>query len=102
MTFYDRALVAVIHWLIRRLRSDQGRGRVFWWNVETFKPQRLRSGAYTPKGASFTLGFGADEESAKGNLAELFMTRQMAELLRDNLITGLQLQDDQYAIVEEA
>jgi hypothetical protein len=99
MTLLDRMLVAVIRYLLGPVlgrRFNQAKGRVFWWNVESIKPWRLRRGGYGGKRCAFNLGFGSE-----GNIATLIMTREQAEILRDGLIEGLELQDRQYAIVEE-
>lgn len=111
MTLYDRLLCRLVRLVMRLVeqRADQGKGRVFWWKVETFRPLRLRSGAVAPKASLFRLGFGGNDTEANGDgtgtapgsLATLWMSREMTEKLRDDITHGLDLQDAQYAIVEE-
>jgi hypothetical protein len=102
VTRYDRFACLLVRLAMRLVerRCDQAKGRVFWWKVETFRPRRLRSGAVAPKASLFRFGFGAGDAAA-GNLATIWLSREMTEQLRDNIIEGLDTQDAQYAIVEE-
>jgi hypothetical protein len=98
MTAFDRFLVWLARWALHLVarRFNQGRGRVWYMNTATLRPQRLPSGALTPKAGVVFLGFGAER-----NLFAMHVTRQMLELFRDGATTVLAQQDAQYAIVED-
>jgi len=98
MTAFDRLLVWLASMVLRLigLRFNQGRGRVWYANIASLRPHRLRSGELAAKRGLVMLGFGAE-----ANLFTMSVTREMMELFRDNAIKTIHLQDTQYAIVED-
>lgn len=98
MTMFDRLLVRVASMVLRLVgrRFNQAKGRVWYVNIASTRPQRLRSGALTPKAGWVFLGFGAER-----NLFAMHVTREMLELFRDNAVEVVRIQDAQYAIVED-
>jgi hypothetical protein len=98
VTALDRLLVWLARQTLRLVgrRFNQAKDRVWHMNVATLRPQRLPSGALTPKAGLVFLGFGAER-----NLFAMHVTREMLELFRDSTIDVIEKQDAQYAIVED-